>query len=830
MSFGHAWLLLVACLPLFGAWLARRRTQRAGALWLKALALFCVLLALAEPRLSLPSSKMAITVLADTSASVTDKDLMRASQIAGRIERDRGRHLVRVVPFARETRSLEPTEGSQSYHLKHTPGEQGLATDLEAAIREAIASFPSGSIPRLVLISDGKENLGSVARASWLAKQLGIPIDVFPLSGRAKPALSLESVEAPSFAYSGEKVPLELIIRSAQRTRATLRTYAEGKTLGSAEIMLEPGANRVHVNASLTASGAVELTAEISAEGLGEVRFSRALSLRRPKVLLVSSDTPFAEEHLIAVLRQGQFDVERAGAAVPDDLSPYQLIVLNNWDFESMPEAEKVAIESFVRRGGGLLVIGGERNIYVEQKTKDDPLNRTLPATLAPPRSPEGTCVVLIIDKSSSMEGRKIELARVAASGVVEHLRPIDRVGVLIFDNSFQWAVPLRRAEDRGLIKRLIAGIVADGGTQIAPALTEAYRRILPERALFKHIVLLTDGISEEGDSLRLAQEAAQNRVTISTVGIGQDVNRAYLEKVALNAKGKAYFMSDPSGLEQVLLRDVMEHTGSTVVEGPVHPIVRKQTAILENIGMEAAPPLHGYTRFIAKPAAETILAVDRKDPLLVRWQYGLGRAAVFASDAKSRWAADWVRWKGFDKFWANLIRDLLPRAQQGETSVDYDSAQDALVANYRMAAGFRQPGQPPDIFVFGPQGFQRPVKITKAAEGVFQARVPVEGRQGFFRLRPLVDSRAFPEIGYYREVQELNDYGSDSMVLQRVAEFTGGRFQPDIRQIFDPTGRTRITRIQLWPALLGLAIVLNLVELVIRKWNGIVDAIFASK
>ena len=65
---------------------------------------------------------------------------------------------------------------------------------------------------------------------------------------------------------------------------------------------------------------------------------------------------------------------------------------------------------------------------------------------MAPPRSPEGTAVVLIIDKSSSMEGRKIELARLAAIGVVENLRPIDTVGVLIFDNSFQWAVPVRRA------------------------------------------------------------------------------------------------------------------------------------------------------------------------------------------------------------------------------------------------------------------------------------------------------------------------------------------------------------------------------------------------
>src|SRR5262249_49994522 len=197
------------------------------------------------------------------------------------------------------------------------------------------------------------------------------------------------------------------------------------------------------------------------------------------------------------------------------------------------PEGRGGALEKFVQEGGGLLWIAGERNVYVENRRADDPLDRALPAKLAPPRSPEGTCVVLIVDKSSSMEGKKMELARLASIGVIENLRPIDLVGVLIFDNSFQWTVPIRRAQDRSLIKRLVAGITPDGGTQIAPALTEAYKKIVPQNAIYKHIVLLTDGISEEGDSISLAREAATNRVTISTVGLGQDVNRAYLEKVA---------------------------------------------------------------------------------------------------------------------------------------------------------------------------------------------------------------------------------------------------------------------------------------------------------
>ena len=237
--------------------------------------------------------------------------------------------------------------------------------------------------------------------------------------------------------------------------------------------------------------------------------------------------------------------------------------------------------------------------------------------------------------------------------------KPDDRVGVLIFDNSFQWAVPMRKAEDKALIKRLIAGITPDGGTQIAPALTEAYRKILPVNAAYKHIVLLTDGISEEGDSLGLSRDAANNRITISTVGLGQDVNRNYLEKIAATAKGKSYLLNDPAGLEQILLKDVQEHTGTTAIEKAIKAEVKHPSDLLEKVDVEHAPELSGYVRFETRPTADEILQVEGTDPLLVRWQYGLGRAAVFSSDAKSRWAASWVGWPGFDR----LVDEHLPRS-----------------------------------------------------------------------------------------------------------------------------------------------------------------------
>jgi hypothetical protein len=397
---------------------------------------------------------------------------------------------------------------------------------------------------------------------------------------------------------------------------------------------------------------------------------------------------------------------------------------------------------------------------------------------------------------------------------------------VLIFDNSFQWAVPIRLAEDKTLIKRLVSGVTPDGGTQIAPALAEAYRRILPMKATFKHIVLLTDGISEEGDSLTLAQEAAAQRVTISTVGLGQDVNKQYLEKVATLANGKAHLLADISSLEQILLRDVLEHTGTTAVEQPVVPVVEKRSEILDSAGIASAPALRGYVRFIAKPTADVLLRVGDKDPLLSRWQYGLGRSAVFASDAKTRWAVDWVGWKGFDKFWITLVRDLLPRAQSGEAFVTYDSASSELVADYRLSQDAPEPERIPDLFLLGPNGFRQPVPIRKIAAGAYQGRAAVRDLHGLFRIRPLQDSPTFPEIGFYRQEQELNDYGSNEALLKSVSAFTGGRWQPPPEAVFYTGGRANPATLRLWPGLLALAILLNIAELIHRKWRGLVELV----
>jgi Ca-activated chloride channel family protein len=798
----------------------RRRTAwRQIMIALKIGGLAAIFIALWQPHLTMPGRRTAAVLLVDTSQSITPQDLDRASELVSEISKKRHTNWLRIVPFSNHARELGRDEIAHGVHLVTASSGGANTTNFEAAISDSLSAMPAGFIPRIVLMSDGNDNEGSTARAIAGLQQLHVPVDTIPLTGRSTGGLRLTAVSMPKTAYAGEQIPIDLHLEAPSAMQASVTLSAGGKELGTSNISLQAGGNDVRVHARVKTVGATAITGEVN-----NLSFEQAVTLSRAKLLLVSGDSAESDGNLTKALAEAGFDVTRMSSAAALNDFRGQLLVLNNLDLNQFAENQKRQIAEYVRSGGGLLLIGGEHQVYKEDK-KLDALDEALPAKLAPPKTPEGTCVALIIDKSSSMEGRKIELARLSAIGVVEHLRPIDTIGVLIFDNSYQWAVPMRKAEDKAMIKRLIVGIVPDGGTQIAPALTEAYRKVQASSATYKHVVLMTDGISEEGDSLELARQAADHQVTISTVGLGQDVNRAYLEKVADVSGGKSYFLNEPQGLEQILLKDVEDYSGSTAVEKSLVPIVDSKAEVLEGVDLESAPALRGYTRFISKPDAETILSIDpqKKDPLYVRWQFGLGRAAVFTSDAKSRWAQQWVNWPGYDKFWINVSRDLLPHVRTTDADATLDSANGDLVVTYRLSPEVKEPGQIPPIFALGPDGFQKTVTLAKISERVYLAHVHIGEMTGLFRVRPLQDSDAFPETGFYRQNQELHDYGTNEAVLKQISAMTGGRFNPAPEDVFDSGGRTIYSDWQLWPLLLGLAIALTIAELVMRKWNGLV-------
>jgi hypothetical protein len=130
-----------------------------------------------------------------------------------------------------------------------------------------------------------------------------------------------------------------------------------------------------------------------------------------------------------------------------------------------------------------------------------------------------------------------------------------------------------------------------------------------------------------------------------------------------------------------------------------------------------------------------------------------------------------------------------------------------------------------PDVYVIGPDGFRKAVSLERTAVRSYEARLAIGDRFGLFRARAASELDMFPEVAFYRPNAELDEHGSDEALLRKIAEGTGGRFNPAASQVFDAGGRSIQTTMNLWPGLLALAILLNLIELVARKgwlpWLG---------
>ncbi len=313
--------------------------------------------------------KVAVAALVDTSESVSPEDLNNASALLNNMEAKRGSGFLQVIPFARSTREPAITEHGKGWNLAYTKGDTGKGTNLEIAIRDAVAELPSGMVHRLVLISDGHENVGTVTRATWQAQQLGAPIDTFAMAGRPKPSLVAESVSLPSEVFSGERFPIDLTVSAPKAAKATVEIMAEGKKLGISNVELGAGANRFRVRASLAAVGAVDLAGTVSAPGLGETRFEQAITVRRPRVLVMSQDPAGTEAHLAHALQSNQFDVTQVSDQLPAKLDGNQIIVFNNWDMESLPKSDQDARGTVRKAGWWLALDCGRAQSICREKT-----------------------------------------------------------------------------------------------------------------------------------------------------------------------------------------------------------------------------------------------------------------------------------------------------------------------------------------------------------------------------------------------------------------------------------------------------------------------------
>ncbi len=183
--------------------------------------------------------------------------------------------------------------------------------------------------------------------------------------------------------------------------------------------------------------------------------------------------------------------------------------------------------------------------------------------------------LVILLDKSGSMTGEKIELAKQAAIAAVGELKAGDSLGVIVFDSKAQWAAPLTPVEQGDRIARMVSGIEAGGGTNIHPALRLAHEGLRGFKANIRHVVLISDGFNETVEDFKgLVSRMAEDGVSVSTIGVGMSFDPDLLSSISYWSKGSAGRFDFAKDFDRIP-RLVLVHSRwarGLPVEGPVPP------------------------------------------------------------------------------------------------------------------------------------------------------------------------------------------------------------------------------------------------------------------
>ncbi|HTS52121.1 MAG TPA: VWA domain-containing protein [Burkholderiales bacterium] len=846
LTFEALWPLPLLLLLASIWWLGRRSSTNLGprhiavASALRALTFLLLVLALMQPIWRAGSRDISVVYVLDVSRSVAPGFVQSALEWIGRANREHAPALARYVVFAQRPISVRDLDQVPQVAVTSDSGaatalQQG-ATNIELALDEALLGFDPDRIDRLVLMTDGNATLGDLWRVLPRLQAQRVRVYAFPAPSQARRDAWIEAIDLPPDIRRDEPVPVTVRVVSESSARATLRLYGGAGELGRRATQLAPGVSQFVFHTRVRQSGAVDITAEVKAEGDAVPENDRltvtAWVAPRAQVLYAEGQTENAGYLREALTREGVDVTVTPGPGLPlsvSELSRYQAVILSDVPRSALDDAHMRALESYVRdQGGGLLYAGGETT-YGQSGFSETALERLLPVEFKAQEKRKDLALVVCLDRSYSMKGRSMELAKAATRAVLAMLEEQHQFGVIAFDSRPHDTVPLQPVRSRRRAEDLIDHIQASGQTSIYPALATAFRWLERAEPKSRHVILLSDGDTAPGDFERLLKRMVEAHISVSTVAVGADANRELMSDIARWGKGRAYYAEDPGSVPQIFVHDAQDASRTTLIEEPVRPVVKRRLEALRGIDFARAPMLRGFASTKARADAEVLLASPSGAPLLVRWQYGLGRTMVFASDVKNRWAVDWLLWEGYGTFWGQVVRDILRRdtSEALRLRVTREASDAHITLDVMSPDGSWRNGLAPILRVRHPGNAVGALHLRQRAPGAYAGTIALgsAGPQPFtFELESGggITQEAARRAGiqrlYFSYPDEYRSALPNVALLRALAEQTGGKLAPSSAEIFDPGSDRGQTRRALWPWLAAAALFSYLLDVAVRR------------
>lgn len=853
--------------------------QRLASLVVRSTVGLLLILSLAGLTLLHRTDEQFVVVVADQSFSIGEDAATAATEYLKGLGRVQGRHQVAYLPFAdvvgvaqsepvvygesltltgptlRDAHSVKspPTDTTPSIAdaaspvatppssdakslplvdaMKNPAGDVRDGTNLAAAIEAAAGYMPPGYVPQIVILSDGNQTAGDALAA---ASRSHIPISTVALPTRSEPEVQVSDVRVPAEVREGEPFFIDVTVHSNHDDEGTVEVFRGDHKVVSDVRKFKAGENKFRFQQSIErdrlASFAVRLSGlqqDTLLDNNSDVGLVYAAG--KPRVLIIESAPELIRELAYALEDEGiQVDI-RPPQGMPEslaDLQNYECLILSDVPATALTQQQMELTRTYVQDlGGGFIMLGGDQSFGLGGYYKSS-LEEILPvrSDFEKEKEKPSLGMVLVIDKSGSMDGDKIEMAKSAARAAVELLGPRDHVAVLAFDGDTYVISEMQSASAKGRISDEIARIEAGGGTTMYPAMEMSFEMLLATSAKLKHVIMLTDGISSGGDFEGMAQQMVAAKMTVSTVAVGDGSDTELLETIARVGRGRYYLTTDPAQVPQIFAKETVTASKSAIDEQPFTPQVIRATHALADLDLESAPYLLGYVRTRPKPTSEVILATEKGDPLLAWWRYGLGMTTAFTSDAKSRWAADWISWPGFGKFWTQVIRQTMRRgdARGIQAIVDRNGAQAAISVDAVTESGQFLNDAEVEMTLIDPQLHSQKLTMRQTAPGRYNTTAAT-AQSGAYHMEIAIkqngqvvsrQSRGLT-VGYS---DELRIRPTNVALLREVSSISGGKLNPQPSELLDRPGAWASRPTPLWPWLLTAAALLFVFDVALRR------------
>jgi len=851
ISFDAPWALaLLLALPIVWVVAARTRTNLsrkhlATVAVLRSFALAMLVFALSLPVWRGHTREISVVYALDVSRSVASEFVNDALGWIETVQREQQPAHSNLVVFAKQPAVVQDTDGARALTVIETKtgatgSENDLAsinqsaTDLEAALDESLGALSRDRVKRIVLLSDGNETSGTVANVMSRLRTAGVRVFAMPARPHGADDVWVDGIDVPDRLRSNEPVSIAIRVFSPADVRAQVTLSSGGRLLARRNTQLVAGINSVAFDTRMPSPGAVSLSAEVRAEGDSIVdndRMQISTWVGEKATVLYLEGQPGSSKYLAGALRKEGLDVDVVGLAraplTARGLLRYDALILSDLPAKSLSPEFMRAVESYVRDYGGGLVFASGENTFGEDGYSGSTLEKVLPVEFKAQEKRKDIALVIAIDRSYSMKGRKMEYAKEAARAALDLLEEQHQFAVVAFDSQPYVSVPMHQVRSKRKAEAQISRIQASGQTNIYPALGIVYRMLQKVDARTKHVILLSDGDTHPADFERLIGRMREKDIVVSTVTIGDGGNPGLMNDIAVWGNGRNYLAATAESIPQIFTEETRKVVGANLVEEAILPVVKQRLHALSGVDFADAPALGGHVSVKARDTAEVYLATQQGAPLLTRWQYGLGKSIMFASDVKNRWSADWVEWQNYGKLWAQLVRDTMRRS--GSEEVDFSLRRDGSDAVVRLMlltedGQFRNDLSPRVGVTRGDEGDEL-IQLRQVGPGVYQARasfgsasmLSAQVRVGG-GIKNATADRAGVRMIFSGFPDEYRSLPPNLDLLGTIADETGGKVRPSIEEIFDTQGDTGQRSTPLWPWLALAALIAYLMDILLRR------------